>query len=397
MAEGRFPFLRLIGAFIWLGLAPILSAQAPTSVKALRDLSVSPSFFNPSLGQRVTFSLSLAAPGSLTLGVIDRDGFEIRSLASGTVLSKGTHSFEWDGRNERGEVVADEAYSVKADLKKEGATETYFPVNAPAEELRTGITYYDRQSGVIAYELKRPGRVHMQAGSSRRDPKSGQALGPVLKTIVNREPRIGGRIIENWNGLDESGTIRVFDLPDFVLAVAVTALPEDSVITVGNKATTYLQTVQKREGRSLLTFSVPKHAHHQGLTALEDKAPELRLVPKEASWLSTERLWRVQSGLLRLTASLEGPSAPYFARQPGRVVVFLDQKHFREIAMNPSDRSDFEISIPISGLSRGPHHATVNWVSEYGPVAVNSVRFAVAIEPVAGTARRSARKGGKTR
>jgi hypothetical protein len=286
---------------------------------------------------------------------------------------------------------------VKAELKSDGTTETYFPANAPAEELRTGITYYDRQSGVISYELKRPGRVHMQAGSSRRDPKTGQALGPVLKTIVNREPRIGGRIIENWSGLDESGTIRVFDLPDFVIAVAVTALPEGSVITVGNKATTYLQTVQKREGKSLLTFSIPKHAHHQGLTALEDKAPELRLAPREASWLSTERLWRVRSGALRLMASLEGPSAPFFARQPGRVVVFLDQKHIREIAVKPSDRSAIEISIPLSGLSRGTHHATVNWVSEYGPVAVNSVRFAVATEPVAGTARRRAPKGGEAR
>ncbi len=185
-------------------------------------------------------SFSIGASGSLTFQILDRDGFLTRKLVSETPVRKGKLSFEWNGRDDRGETVPDEAYSVKIDLTTGRKVNTYFPANAVGEELAVQPTYYDRRGAILAYKLPKASRVHIQAGTARIDPKTKEARGPVLKTIVNREPRVGGSIVESWAGMDEGGTIRVSDLPNFVIAIAASALPENSVIAVGNRTARFL-------------------------------------------------------------------------------------------------------------------------------------------------------------
>jgi hypothetical protein len=102
--------------------------------------------------------------------------------------------------------------------------------------------YYSARAGTLVYTLPVASRVHFQAGSAKPNAR-GEHEGPVLKTIVNREPRAAGRITEMWNGFDESGTIRVSDQPDFVLALAVAPLPENSILTYGNREARHLSAV----------------------------------------------------------------------------------------------------------------------------------------------------------
>ena len=265
--------------------------------------------------------------------------------------------------------MPDEAYSLKVDLVGDATTANFFPANVIREPLDSrGV--YDRFSGVVSYKLPAPARVHMQAGSARLNPKTNRPEGPVLKTIVNREPRAGGAIVESWNGWDESGTVRVCDLQDFSIAIAATPLPDQSVITVGNRKFSYFDWVAKRTGTSLLTIAPTDHSHHRGLQALDDVAPALQLKPRNADWSASESLWLTKDGFIEVEVSVEGPTAAAFSAHPGKIMVFLDLQNIKTL---PPEAGP--IAVPLRDLAAGPHRLTVDWVSDYGPVAVNTVLF----------------------
>src|SRR5262249_37064207 len=156
----------------------------------ITNVKVSKPFFNPSFGQKEEITFDVVHPGKLSALILDRDGYVTKKLLIGKTVAAGALSFVWDGKKNQGEVVGDEAYSLKLDLISDEENETYFPANTQSEEIHVKPKYYDRQNGILSYILPRPCRVHIQAGTAIIDPKTKEAQGPVLKTIVNREPRI---------------------------------------------------------------------------------------------------------------------------------------------------------------------------------------------------------------
>jgi hypothetical protein len=338
---------------------------------AIRDVSVSRGFFNPSLGQTVRISLKLAHAGKLSILILDRDGYPVRSLVANKPTPAGQLSVPWDGKDDRGEVVPDEAYSTRIDFAGAGRRSSYFPGNQPPHGYDVPPTYYDRRGGILAYRLEGPARVHLQAGCAMIDPKTKEPVGPVLKTVVNREPRLGGSVVESWNGYDESGTIFVPDLPHFVVGIAATALPDNSIITIGNRKTTFLERAAHRRGHSLFSVRDTNHHHHLGLTALQDVSPPLEIRP-DADWSQKSRRWKVRGTDLTLAVSVTGLTASVFLGEPGEVTAYVDEKPVATQRRPENGRVVFRI--PASKLPPGDHVIAVNWISDYGPVAVNAIR-----------------------
>ena len=60
--------------------------------------------------------------------------------------------------------------------------------------------------------------------------------------------------------------------------------------------------------------------------------------------------------------------------QRGGVLAFIDGKRVK--ALTVVTQNPVQISIPIGKLGPGNHILVINWGSPYGPVAVNSLRFA---------------------
>ncbi len=243
------PIMRLVLA-IFAALAPLISAQA-----SALGVSLERPFFNPSVGQKESISIRLPEPGRITARVLDRDGFPVALIGRDQLVATPHVSLTWDGRNQNGRVVPDEAYSLEIDFVGAHGRLTYFPAaGTPVPARSIPVRYFDPRTGVVAYTLPFPARVHMQAGSAVIG-KDRQPHGPVLKTIVNREPRVAGAVLDHWDGFDESGAIYVPDLPHFVMSIAASPLPEDSIITVGNRSVASLDYAAHRRGISLL----PKH------------------------------------------------------------------------------------------------------------------------------------------
>lgn len=319
------------------------------------DVSVDPAFFNPTARQRVAITFRAGVRGTARVTILDRDRFPIRTLDPVTV-EPGLVSIAWDGRDDRAAIVPDEAWNVRIELA--GAvydpSRNFTPISEDPQP-----TTYSRVDGLLSYRLTRPSRVHIEAGQARMNADHRRTEGPILKTIVNREPRVAGAVVERWNGFDESGTIRVPELPDFVIGTLATSLPDNSIITRGNHEQSFLDYARSRRPAAALEArkrAEPTH-HHAGLDAFEDVSPALEV----------KRAWQ-RDGSLRLEVRPTGPSSAHFALQPGNATFYVDQER---VALRKNPSSPLIVTIPARSLMPG-RRVVVNWDSDYGPGAASS-------------------------
>jgi hypothetical protein len=220
---GRPPLSALAGCVL---VALLLAGHSDASqARGITSVSVSRAFFNPRLGQTIRIFLAVDRPGLLSLLVVDSDNRVSRRLVSREPVEAGKLSRSWDGRDAEGGVVADGVYSLKIELRSPGRRDIYLPAGRNAKPVEVATTFYDRQNGVVAYRLPAPSRVFLQARSFR-----------VSRTIVAGEPRTAGSVIDYWNGFDEFGKEYIAALPGFTISITATALPENAIITVGNRA-----------------------------------------------------------------------------------------------------------------------------------------------------------------
>ncbi|HVT05224.1 MAG TPA: hypothetical protein VHL58_17815 [Thermoanaerobaculia bacterium] len=326
-------------------------------------------FFSPSLGAQTHITVTCVRSGTLTAHILDRDGFPTRTLATKRAVRAGKTLLSWDGKDEAGVIVPDEAYSLWIELKHGKQTSIYFPANALQEHFDLKAASFDRRTGVVSYILQKPSRMHIQAGAILENPITHEKEGPVLKTIVNREPRLAGAVIEQWNGKDESNSINVSDRPGFVLSVAATALPENAIFTANNRVLSFLEYASKRTGASMLTVHATSHAHHAGLSALEDHSPEL-VIEAENATPGKDAVWLAENPL-RLKAHVNGLAAPAFLQEATKIYVFVDDRLTQTLPSTP----DARITVPVQDLPDGEHTVALNWISPSGAVAVNALRF----------------------
>jgi hypothetical protein len=341
---------------------------------AIDSVSVSPPFFNPSLEQRATVVVKLKAPASAALSILDRDNYVIRSLPA-VNLPAGESTLTWDGKDQKGVVVPNEAYSISLITEGSEGRDEYAPSRNFMREVSFPTPAYSIATGVFRYELNGPSRVHMQAGEAVLIESEGRRDGPVLKTVVDREPRVGGKLIEFWDGYDESRTVRIPTLKNFVAAIMAESLPPSTVITVGSRGEKFRQyAARTRVGHAPL---FAKHEHpiempgmrHDGLTALDDFGPDVTmLLPGKR-----DEAGRVEVGTGSLSLKVEMPESEskLFVLPESTLDVFVDDKRIirREGVPNPST-----FSISGSDIPPGEHRLSVNWISTHGPTSAQLVR-----------------------
>lgn len=368
--------LKAVGCVVLGGLAAVLPVQAAAPARLITGVSVSPPFFNPSIGQQEKITFTSERAGTVQLEIVDRDGFPIRGLEPHAVRP-GPVSFSWDGRDNAGLVVPDEAYAIRISFSGDGARDLYDPAQhfQSVPQDHPSCTY-SRSEGILSYTLPWPARVHILAGQATQDPMTHVSDGPVLKTVVDRQPRAAGSVVETWNGLDEGGTISVPDLPHFVVAITIAPLPENAILSVGNRKSTFLDyALQHRPKKALLPRKrdAARQPHHVGLTALEDHDVPLTL-KVNAQFDPVARVFRTQGGPLEATLTLDPHLAPHFLISSSDIEVFVDEKL---VATKNARRSPARLSIAGAALSAGRHRVAFNWASGAGPVAVTAVQVDV--------------------
>ena len=369
----------VVWIFCILATSPALATFGEATASGgsvLSDVSVSPSFFNPTLGQKQLIRAHAARSGTLVVEILDRDRIAIRTLAP-LRIAAGEVTATWDGKDQGGEVVPDEAYNltlkfIAGTSKSEvySPSEHFHPVPEDAK-----VHFYSREDGVLSYTLAKPSRVHAQAGQASTDPRTKERREVVLKTLVDDSPRVAGSVIEKWNGMDEGGTILVPELPDFVIAILAVPLPPNAMITVGNAKETFFDYARRHRAADAVRprdLRASTASHHAGLSALEDHTPPLEVRPT-ATWDPRKREWET-SLPLRVIVAVAGGGAPYFLSQPTALSVTVDEKEVLNVRQQGSPAT---LSLGPRELSPGVHQVAFNWASRLGPTAVNAMRVQV--------------------
>jgi len=151
---------------IQLSLVPNGQSAKLQRGRLIQNLSISARSINPASGEATTLHVTLSRAAYLEAEVVDRDGFVIRSLAPKGGAA-GDNVFVWDGRDDRAEVVADDAYSFR--LQADYGADEYFPAARDGAMVAVNPLSYSHATATLSYRLTVPSRVHVQAGTVRTD------------------------------------------------------------------------------------------------------------------------------------------------------------------------------------------------------------------------------------
>jgi hypothetical protein len=351
------------------------SAQRPKAKRIkIENLLATPWSFNPTAKQKVTIRYKLSEKSRVLLGVYGPNKELIKRFDLGE-RDAGNHSVTWDGKDEKGRVVPDEAYFMRIDAENELYRGYYDPLShSGGEKVNPRDIHFKPQDNMVSYVLPKASRVLVRAGLQD---------GPMLNTLLNWIPRGPGFCTEVWTGKDAQGIRRYSERPDALIVVQAYALPENSIIAVGNHKTDYRdyylsygQTRPKKVEVERETSLEPITSPHWFLPAHTDKDPLITVSfpgVENKTNPSTPIVVKTDEIIVRVDIS-DLHSRQFILSQPFELVVFVDDQRLTEAEQA---HLPFNWVWDISQLSEGEHLLTINLVTIRQHVGTASQRVRI--------------------
>ncbi|MCK4658787.1 MAG: hypothetical protein KAV82_04625 [Phycisphaerae bacterium] len=186
--------------------------------------------FDPTAGETVSLRFSLSVPAEVALRIHGPNRELIATILDGKACDAGLNTVTWDGRDIEGNVVPDEAYFVWIRATAGADSDLWDPFLASGGERLVAGGLKTRDPNRLSYQLPKASRVLVRAVVEG---------GPLIRTIVNWEPRPAGLCVESWDGMDADGIRQGDDIDGLRLMVMAFALPVKSIIAMGNSSTDY--------------------------------------------------------------------------------------------------------------------------------------------------------------
>ena len=175
----------------------------------------------------IVISYHLDRAARVTTTVMDSNHYRMKMLEQDRAVPAGVHTIVWDGLDEQGRQVPPGAYyfKVKA-VCNDGSEYAYNPAFLGGAYEGIIHTDLDKSQKTLSFFLSDASRVRIRAGIQR---------GPLKKTLVEWEAFSAGEHALSWDGYDESGSIVVWDEPDFVISATGFTLPPHSMVIKGDQ------------------------------------------------------------------------------------------------------------------------------------------------------------------
>lgn len=359
------------GISVQVGVLESISDQktAPMFGDLLANVTVSASSFNPDKSGTVGLKFSLSRKAKVTVNVYDPDWGLVNTIVSGKDSNPGNHFISWDGRDQSGSVVPDEAYFFTVSAEDEsGKKEIYDPVTFSG-----GVSHdivdvdIDQENHTINYRMPEIGRVLIRVGIQG---------GPLMNTVVDWQPRVKGAVTEYWDGRDSDGLVDLYSDRKTKMIVTYFSLPETSVIAYGNRKADYREhkrqqgeDVTLKPDRGVLQENV---SHHYRLPRKIDHAPGLTV--------GFSNTVEGQSGVVNLKdksivhVDLVDVDKEIFKNQQFEIAFFLDHAFYAEDEVG---YTPFNWVWDLSEVEIGEHLLTVNVSGFRDQVGVLSRRVMV--------------------
>jgi hypothetical protein len=329
--------------------------------------------FAPATGQRFPIRIVLDRRAQIELRLLTTDGDPVRALRSAESLEPGSHELQWDGKDDTGVVVPDEAYvPVLVARAADGTTLELDPRAATGGEVIDQLQVAPGAGGDIGYVLPAPARVLVRVGIKE---------GPMLASLANWEPRASGKNVQRWNGFDQDQLLDLRRSERLSVLVTAFKLPAHSIITTGNTAMDY-RAYRKSKGwrEDQATIGTPVLDRNGVRIARSFFQPQYKQADPAVMLQPLGAVERGTDGVLRARDSLrvqvDIPEADRWLMQESlyEVAFFIDNEFVSE---------EEHGYVPItwlwspSQLKPGRHMLTVNVSGFGGKVAVKSLLFDV--------------------
>lgn len=371
---GRFGrALALMILLLWAlsGGVPWVVAAEDSQGLSLFDVKISAASFNPSLGDTVSLTYQLSRSAKVTIKVFDPDQELIRVLISDASREGGPHEEAWDGKDDAGAIVPNEAYffTIVAEEPSSSQQVVYDPITfSGGEQFDLGQAHLNREDGTLTYKLSQPSRVLIRIGVAKS---------ALLKTLVDWEPRVAGEITEYWNGKDENNLVDVWT-QKFSTVITYFTLPDSSVITVGNSNTSYRAyktgLTEPRPKKDTRPFSNRRNiSPHFLASRLTDRTFTVQLTFPELSQPSDQEVSEgTQQLLVRVDVGPEGRQV--LANEQFEIIVFVDHVFFAE---EERGYLPFNYPLELSQFPPGDHILTLNIATFHDHFGVGTRKFSI--------------------
>lgn len=347
-------------AFAYQNLKDILS---------IPDVSISKPFFSPSRGEEVNILYKLTQDAKVTIKIYDPDFGVIRNLIVNKKCKKGINKGVWDGRDDDNTMVPDEAYFFTIEAKNKKQSIAYDPTTfSGGEELFVPISNFNREAGTLNFVLKKQTRILFRVGIKN---------GPLLRTLVDWKPQPKGENTVYWNCLDETDKIDIASQPDFSMMIAGFELPENSIITYGNKTMDYFgykekrKTKEKKEKNTHLRENVTLSKHYF-MERIMDRSPKVHIkfphIKEEK-----EKLLEL-SGRVIIQVDLGEEDKKYFTYNQFEIIFSVDGQYFME---ETNGYVPYNWVWDTNQFSDGEHFLTVNVASLKNQIGASSVKVII--------------------
>ncbi|MGH8177224.1 MAG: hypothetical protein ACREV5_13270 [Steroidobacter sp.] len=355
---------------LMIGCANGASAGGPAAQLLPRDHIE----FQPAVGQTLSIPFTLAKSGAVSVALYTADRDLVRTLKSNAPLAAGRHALNWDGRDDRGQLVPDEAYHPVLTCACGEAQNLVVDSRA-----NTGGVVIERipttlgSDGTITFDLPQPARSLVRIGVKG---------GAMMRAIDAWRPRSAGRVRVEWDGYDASGVVRLPGQPGLTVLVTAFSLPDHSIITSGNGAVDYFAYRKDRRWGAPLASADPGPLQRNGKrVSRQASLPRSLLQDPRVSMTIVDKLSKTSSGAVKVsgpvTFRVDMPQEDKWLVQQSlyEVGFFLDHQFVSE---EETGYTPLSWRWDPAGIAPGEHLMTVNISGFWGQVGVASIRLMIA-------------------
>ena len=212
---------------LFLAASLVLVTGAARAQDADITISVSPDVVDLSKGETATFSFQSPDDGQVQLRILGPDWREVARVDQENIARGSQVRIAWDGTDIEGAQVADEAYFPILEFTD---TRGGNILNDPSLSFQHGSVLvldvaYDAAAGGVRFKTEIPTRVTLYAGLD--------GGGPLLNTLLSAVPFPAGEHFLPWDGMDQSGVVKMVDLADFKIFASGQTLWAPGVIIRG--------------------------------------------------------------------------------------------------------------------------------------------------------------------
>ncbi len=335
-------------------------------------------------GEQAGISFRLTRDARVTLLIYTPDYEVIRKLADDQPRPAGVNTLFWDGQDDAGQMVPNEAYifSITATDGDRGEV-VYNPTARSGGEITdVRIERTERTGGGyrIHYVVPVPSRVNIRAGVRK---------GPMFRTILDWKPMPAGNYVQAWDGMDDTGRIRVMDQAGSHLYIQRFSLPENTIFVQGSSDDylSYQENLQKTVSsadKGVVSFQKVRRSAlsrmDRGISSAYFVPRSRNVSPAFAVYLSETGEELAQEGITAVSGSMAlviriaSESLRNFNESRYEIVVFADNKRFDE---EENAHSPYTYHLDTRKLSNGEHLITINQASLTGQVGAYSFRINV--------------------